>query len=73
MTVQAIEKRQSIRSPENKESHCDYAKIYIEIVNKYKLNLTQADKDIGEGTINMQGVGDERSCNARRYKDVSKT
>lgn len=31
--------------PENKESHCDYAKIYIEIVNKYKLNLTQADKD----------------------------
>lgn len=31
--------------PEKEESHCDYAKIYLEIVNKYKLNLTQADKD----------------------------
>ena len=31
--------------PEKEEAHCDYAKIYIEIVNKYKLNLTQADKD----------------------------
>lgn len=31
--------------PEKKEAHCDYAKIYLEIVNKYKLNLTQADKD----------------------------
>lgn len=31
--------------PEKKEAHCDYAKIYLEIVNKYKMNLTQADKD----------------------------
>lgn len=31
--------------PEKQEAHCDYAKIYLEIVNKYKMNLTQADKD----------------------------
>lgn len=31
--------------PEKKEAHCDYAKIYLEIVNKYKMDLTQADKD----------------------------
>lgn len=31
--------------PEKQEAHCDYAKIYLEIVNRYKMNLTQADKD----------------------------
>ena len=32
--------------PPNKDSHCDYAKIYINVLYKYKLNITQDDKEV---------------------------
>lgn len=32
--------------PPNKESHCDYAKIYINVLSKYKLKITAADKEV---------------------------
>lgn len=32
--------------PEKQEAHCDYAKVYVNILNKYGLQVTQADKDV---------------------------
>lgn len=32
--------------PPKESSHCDYAKIYTYTLDKYKLNITQADKDV---------------------------
>lgn len=37
--------------PENKDSWCTYSKIYINILSKYNLNITQKDKDVLEKTI----------------------
>ncbi len=38
--------------PENKKSWCMYAKIYINILNKYNLNVSQKDKDTLINIIN---------------------
>lgn len=37
--------------PENKDSWCNYSKIYINILSKYNLNITEQDKDVLEKTI----------------------
>lgn len=31
--------------PSRKEAHCDYAKVYVNALKKYNLNITQSDKD----------------------------
>lgn len=38
--------------PDNKKSHCDYAKIYVNILYKYNLNVTQEDKDVLNKLLN---------------------
>ena len=38
--------------PENQKSWCMYAKIYINILHKYNLNVSQKDKDTLMNIIN---------------------